>query len=98
MIELMAGPLIGDRTSQQSQDFDLGADAAPCHGELLLAFSPDIIGGAGVDDGAETLFAGFADQGARVPGDQRYRTREVSAREGIAVSNALLQRILSLMT
>lgn len=98
MIELMAGPLIGDRTSRQSQDFDQDADAAPCHGELLLAFSPEIIGVAGVDEGAETLFAGFADQGARLPGDQRYQMRDVSAREGIAVSNTLLQRVRSLMS
>lgn len=97
MIELMAGPLIGDRMSRQSQDFDHGADAAPCHGELLLAFSPDIIGGAGVGENAEALFAGFSDQAARLPGDRRYRTRDVSAREGIAVSNALLERIRSLM-
>jgi delta1-piperideine-2-carboxylate reductase len=97
MIELMAGPLIGDRTSRQSQDFDQGADAAPCHGELLLAFSPDIIGGANVGEVAESLFAGFSDQGARLPGDRRYGMREASAREGIAVSSALLERIRALM-
>lgn len=97
MVELMAGPLIADRTSRQSQDFDQGTDAAPCHGELLLAFSPDIIGGAGVGEDAETLFAGFSDQDARLPGDRRYQTRDVSAREGIAVSSALLQKIRSRM-
>src|SRR5690606_8738162 len=45
MIELMAGPLIGDLTSRQSQEFDQNSNAAPCHGELFLAFSPDLIGG-----------------------------------------------------
>ncbi|MDH6233278.1 delta1-piperideine-2-carboxylate reductase [Mesorhizobium soli] len=97
LIELMAGPLIGDRTSRLSQDFDQGANAAPCHGELLLAFSPDIIGGAHASDDAESVFAGFSDQGVRLPGDRRYRMREVSAREGIAVSSALLDRIRSLV-
>lgn len=97
MVELMAGPLIADRTSRQSQDFDQGTDAAPCHGELLLAFSPDIIGGAGVGEDAETLFAGFSDQDARLPGDRRYQMRDISAREGIAVSSALLQKIRSRM-
>lgn len=97
MIELMAGPLIGDRTSRQSQHFDQGANAAPCHGELLLAFSPDIIGGAAVDEGAESLFSGFSDQNARLPGDRRYRMREVSDREGIAVSAVLLERIRDLI-
>lgn len=97
MIELMAGPLIGDRTSRQSQDFDEGASAAPCHGELLLAFSPEILGGTAVDENAEAVFTGFSDQNARLPGDRRYQMREVSAREGIAVSSALLERIRALM-
>lgn len=97
MIELMAGPLIGDRTSRESQDFDRGADAAPCHGELILAFSPDMLGGNGAAERAEELFAGFADQGARLPGDRRYQMRATAAREGIIVSNSLLERIKALM-
>ena len=97
MIELMSGPLIGDRTSRQSQDFDKGADAAPCHGELLLAFSPDLVGGPEAEERAESVFEGFVDQNARLPGARRYRMREQSAREGIAVSAALLERIHSLI-
>ncbi len=96
MVELMAGPLIGDRTSRQSQAFDQGADAAPCHGELFIAFSPDIIGGAAACEEAEAVFEGFSDQGARLPGDRRYRIRDESRREGIAVSAALLERIRAL--
>lgn len=97
MIELMGGPLIGDRTSRQSQDFDKGANAAPCHGELLLAFSPELAGGLVAFERAESVFKGFTDQNVRLPGDRRYRTREQSAREGIAVSVALLERIRSLI-
>ncbi|WP_343312657.1 Ldh family oxidoreductase [Brucella sp. BE17] len=97
MIELLAGPMIGDRTSQMSKEFDQGADAAPCHGELFLAFSPEILGGANGDAQAEKLFAGFAAQSARVPGERRYKIREQSARDGIAVSKELLERIQGLM-
>ncbi|WP_395517474.1 Ldh family oxidoreductase [Pseudorhizobium flavum] len=97
MIELLAGPLIGAFTSRESQSFDQGADAAPCHGELFLAFSPGVFGGAGALDHAETLFSGFYEQGARLPGDRRYRIRENSAREGIRVSSPLLDRIQVLM-
>lgn len=96
LIELMAGPLIGDRTSKQSQDFDQGANAAPCHGELFLAFSPELIGGSHVYEQAEALFEGFSQQGARLPGDRRYRIRAQSTRDGIAVSTDLLERIRSL--
>jgi len=45
MIELLGGPLIGDMTSADSQQFDAGANAAPCHGELILAFDPTRFGG-----------------------------------------------------
>lgn len=93
MIELMSGPLIGDRTSRQSQDFDMATSAAPCHGELLVAFSPEIIGGAKAKDNAEAVFAGFSAQDARLPGDRRYKMRNRSALEGITVSSALLERI-----
>lgn len=97
MIELMAGPLIADRTSRQSQVFDEGVSAAPCHGELLLAFSPDILGGADAFADAETVFAGFSEQGARLPGDRRYQNRMKSAAEGISISRELLDRIRALM-
>jgi len=40
MIELLAGPLIGDLTSAQSLAHDAGAGASPFHGELILAFDP----------------------------------------------------------
>ncbi|KAB2671376.1 oxidoreductase [Brucella tritici] len=97
MIELLAGPMIGDRTSQMSKEFDQGADAAPCHSELFLAFSPEITGGTNVDAQAEKLFAGFAAQSARIPGERRHKIREQSSRDGIAVSKVLLERIQSLI-
>ncbi|HBK46249.1 MAG TPA: oxidoreductase, partial [Xanthomonadaceae bacterium] len=40
MIELLAGPLIGDLTSAESLAFDAGAGASPRHGELILALDP----------------------------------------------------------
>jgi delta1-piperideine-2-carboxylate reductase len=96
MIELMAGPFIADRLSRQSMQFDAGAKAAPCHGELILAFSPVIMGSGNALNEAEDLFAGFAEQDARLPGDRRYRQRALSERDGIAVSKQLLQRIRDL--
>lgn len=99
MIELMAGPLIGDMTSRASMEFDAGARAAPCHGELIIAFDPALLGGNDVQanhDRAEQLFAGFTDQGARLPGDQRYLTRARSEAEGINIPQDLFDRILAL--
>ncbi|MCP8896589.1 Ldh family oxidoreductase [Shinella daejeonensis] len=93
MIELMAGPFIADRTSRVSMEFDAGASAAPCHGELIIAFSPGILGDEDPLDAAESLFQGFREQDARLPGERRYRERETSHRLGIPVSKSLLERI-----
>lgn len=97
MIELMAGPMIGDQSSRQSQAFDANADAAPCHGELFIAFSPELMGGADALQKAEAIFDGFDEQEARLPGNRRYAIRDENERLGVPVSVALLERIHTLM-
>lgn len=102
MIELLAGPFIADRTSRQSADFDKGARAAPCHGELVIAFDPGLIGaalgkGRDTSDAAEDLFARIEQQGARLPGARRYAARSVSERDGIGIPKPLYEKILSMM-
>ncbi len=98
MIELMAGPMIGDRTSLQSGEFGAGHDAAPCHGELILAFDPALLsGGEDHTAAAEDLFARITVQGARLPGMRRHETRARNLRESIPVDHALIERIRGLM-
>ena len=99
MVELMAGALIGDWTSQQSQAFDEGASAAPCHGELILAFDPARLSGgdpATHQQRAEQLFAAITSQGARLPSQRRYAARQHSMAEGVAVPRALYEEIQAL--
>ena len=100
MIELLAGPLIGDITSMQSMEFDGGVKAAPCHGELIIAFDPKLLGGGiGTDNyaSAEALFAAFVDQGARLPSQRRYEARQRSMKDGVRVPWELYDRIQSLL-
>ena len=99
MVELLAGPFIGDRTSRQSAAFDEGAKAAPCHGELIVAFNPEILAAAqgASEDAAEDLFSRITQQGARLPGDRRYAARAAARRAGIRVPKALYDRIRGLM-
>lgn len=40
MVELLAGPLIGDMTSAESLAWDEGAGGLPYGGELILALDP----------------------------------------------------------
>ncbi len=99
MIELMAGPLIGDLTSRESMAFDDGAKAAPMHGELILAFDPDLMGGGDPEANAaraEALFAAFADQGARLPSQRRYEARARSLANGVRTPKVLYDQIMAL--
>lgn len=101
MIELLAGALIGDLTSEDSLAFDAGVGATPCHGELLLAFDPQRFLGDDLELGsqrAEQLFASITDQGARLPSQRRFAARQRSLIEGVWVDQHLLHDIESLLS
>lgn len=100
MIELLAGALIGDLTSMESQAFDEGVGATPCHGELLIALDPRVFLGDDYDAGlarAEKLFGAIVAQGARLPSQRRFDARELSLREGVRIPRSLYEDILGLL-
>ncbi|WP_369062340.1 Ldh family oxidoreductase [Caulobacter sp. 73W] len=99
MIELLAGPLIGDMTSTQSLEFDDEAKAAPCHGELIIAFDPKLLAGDAAQssvDSAEALLNAFGEQGARLPSERRYAARARSLAQGVRIPRPLYDRISEL--
>jgi LDH2 family malate/lactate/ureidoglycolate dehydrogenase len=66
MVELLAGPLIGDMTSAESLAWDNGAGGLPYGGELILALDPQRFLGEQAQEQlarAETLFSGMQEQG-----------------------------------
>lgn len=100
MIELMAGPLIGDLLSAESMAFDAGVGAAPCHGELVLAFDPKMFLGATVDEHisrAEVMFDAIVGQGARLPSQRRYEARTRSIENGVRIPKALYDDLTALL-
>lgn len=100
MVELLAGPLIDDMMSFESTEFDAGAGAAPCHGELILAFSPERLLGKNCHAAfarAESLFAQIVEQGARLPSERRYQARERSLRDGVRISKVQNDLLLGLL-
>jgi LDH2 family malate/lactate/ureidoglycolate dehydrogenase len=100
MIELMAGPLIGDLTSAESMAFDEGVGAAPCHGELILAFDPKVFLGTDAAQHvarAETMFESIVGQGARLPSQRRYDARERSKVNGVRIPKALYDDLQALL-
>lgn len=101
MIELLAGPLIGDLMSFESLALDDGASITPHHGELILAFSPERLGSDRGDAGsnferAEMLFDAIVDQGARLPSQRRFAARARTTREGVTLDRSLYDEILAL--
>lgn len=99
MIELIAGPLIGDLTSAQSLAHDDGAGASPYHGELIIAMDPKRFLGDDTSQymaNAETLFSSILAQGARLPSQRRFEARERSRHDGVAIPEALYQELLKL--
>jgi LDH2 family malate/lactate/ureidoglycolate dehydrogenase len=101
MIELLAGPLINDMMSFESTDFDAGAGAAPCHGELILVFDPARLLGddhAAAMGRAEQLFHEVNSQGARLASERRYSARQRSLAHGVRIpriQDDLLKQLLT---
>ena len=99
MIELIAGPLIGDLTSLESLHHDNGAGAAPYHGELILALDPSrfVDGDRSTHMArAENLLDLFAPSGARLPSQRRYEARADSIVNGIRIPERLYTELLAL--
>ena len=100
MIELLAGPLIGDLTSLDSLALDAGEGGTPCHGELIMAFNPSYFGLGdllGDQARAERLFEAITGQGARLPSQRRFQSRKRSLAQGVDLPRALLSDVLALL-
>jgi LDH2 family malate/lactate/ureidoglycolate dehydrogenase len=100
MVELLAGPLIGDMTSAESLAWDNGAGGLPYGGELILALDPVRFLGADAPRHlarAEMLFAGMQRQGARLPGERRYHSRTRTIRDGVEITHSLFKDISALV-
>jgi delta1-piperideine-2-carboxylate reductase len=99
MVELLAGPLIGELLSFEAEEEDAGAGAAPHGGELILALDPTRFGDPhGFMDHGERLFdAVVAQAGARLPGARRFESRKRAAAGGIELPQSLHETIVSLI-
>lgn len=101
MVELIAGPLIGDLTSAESLAYDAGSKSSPYHGELIIALDPQRFLGAAADAHlarAEALFEGIEGQGARLPSQRRYDARAGSLADGVRIPQALYDDLNALLS
>jgi LDH2 family malate/lactate/ureidoglycolate dehydrogenase len=100
MVELIAGPLIGDLTSAESLAYDAGSKSSPYHGELIIALDPRRFLGDSAPvhlARAESLFQGIEGQGARLPSQRRYAARARSLAEGVQIPEALYNDLKALL-
>ena len=100
MIELLAGPLIGELTSLETLAAGGPKGSAPRHGELVLAFDPSRFGfhdGPEHEARAEALFESIKAQGARLPSQRRFEARARSLAQGVSVPIELYNDVLALL-
>jgi delta1-piperideine-2-carboxylate reductase len=94
MIDLLAGPLIGEVTSFEAGEQDNGDGGAATGGELVLALDPARFGGENAIDHGEKLFERMlAQEGVRLPGDRRLIARAETPEAGIEVPGVLHEAI-----
>lgn len=94
MIELLAGPLVGDLLSFESGEDDVANTGAPCGGELIIAIDPTrCMAGGNLERQmahGERLFSLILEQeGTRLPSDRRYQVRKRNMVEGVTVPLSL---------
>ena len=98
MMELLAGPLVGEWLSFEASAND-NRDGGPTRGgELMIALDPERFGDAGKwADHAENLFGKVLEQpGTRLPSDRRYENRKKTPSEGTTVPQSLHDKIKEL--
>jgi len=78
MVELLAGPLLGETVSYETGRKDNGDGGPPPGGQFVLAMSPEITSGAGDwARGAEEFFQKLESyEDVRLPGARRHRNRQ----------------------
>ncbi|MGB0411128.1 MAG: Ldh family oxidoreductase [Pikeienuella sp.] len=93
MVDLLAGPLIGELTSLGIEEEDDGEGPA-LGGELIIAFDPTRMGGSGAVEAGEALLKELeGEDGVRLPGARRAANRANTARDGIDVPTSLYETI-----
>lgn len=97
MVDLLAGPLIGELTSLEIEAEDDGKGPA-LGGELIVAFDPAKLGGADAAARGQRLFDALLEEdGVRLPGMRRAAVRPTTPETGVEIPTSLYEEIKGLM-
>lgn len=96
MVELLAGPLVGETVSYETGRRDNGDGGPPPGGQFILAMSPDITSGSdGWAAAADAFFEKLQSyKEVRLPGERRHRNRQDTGPR--RVNSELLDKIRQL--
>lgn len=76
MVELLAGPMVGETFSYETQERDNGDGGPAQGGQFILAMSPDVLSEPGWDAQTERFIDRYSGiDGARLPGARRHVMR-----------------------
>ena len=94
IVELLAAGLTNATYAADASSFLDANGPSPATGQLIVAFDPKIIGGAGILAHFAELASSIDTQpGARLPGSRRLKLRETAEASGIEVSDETLAAI-----
>ncbi|MBY8974821.1 Ldh family oxidoreductase [Rhodobacteraceae bacterium NNCM2] len=97
MVDLMAGPLIGEVCSFEAGPPNNTLGGPSLGGEIIIAFDPSRLGADKAVAHGERLFDELLKQGGtRIPGGRRGAIRAKMDREGVPVANETLEKIRAL--
>ena len=96
MVDLLAGPLMGEATSLEIKARDDGKGPA-LGGQLIIAMDPARFGGGEAVAAGERLFADLTSEpGVRLPGDRRAAERPKTPVDGVVIPTSLYETIKAL--
>lgn len=94
MVETFAAALAGATLGKDASPFAGTAGGPPRTGQFFIAIAPDTFSGGVFGQRMEDLSQAITDQpGARMPGSRRRANRPGNDRDGVAVEEALLDKI-----
>jgi (2R)-3-sulfolactate dehydrogenase (NADP+) len=94
MVEMLAAGLIGAHFAYEASSFFDAEGPAPETGQLIIALSPEALGGAAVGERLSSLAAAIeAEPGARLPGARRLHARRTAQERGLDVPQAVIEEI-----
>ena len=98
MVEILAAGLTGAHFASDAGSYFEADGPAPETGQLIIALSPEALGGAHVTQHIATLAAAVeGEPGARLPGARRLQNRREAEANGVAVQDKLINEINALV-